>query len=388
MQWVEQEDAEKTHAKLMLARQAVAQFPEREACHIALGRALLRTGRRKEAVACLSEALERFPQSVRLRVARAQSRRATDDFEGALADADIALAISPDDRDARQLRERMRLRVSGRKKSARSDRREAHADPHDLHFWSDYAHTHAPDEVCRFCDSKLAENPASSPAIYYKALALAQLGRGDEARAVLSLERLVRIWDLPVPQNYPDAATFLAAAVAEIRNNPTFVSDPRRGTLRKGLRTRKLQMPGARAVEALILGFQDCVNGYERDTAHLNDGYVRARPQRARLKTWALVTHGEGHHIPHVHQDAWLSGVFFVAAPRRKDGNGYDGALILGDVPPHKGISNPPWGIRRIEPVPARIVLFPSYVPHATEPTGTDVERISVAFDVADADMT
>ena len=35
-----------------------------------------------------------------------------------------------------------------------------------------------------------------------------------------------------------------------------------------------------------------------------------------------------------------------------------------------------------MEPVPGRLALFPSFVPHATEPCGFDGERISVAFDI------
>jgi hypothetical protein len=39
-----------------------------------------------------------------------------------------------------------------------------------------------------------------------------------------------------------------------------------------------------------------------------------------------------------------------------------------------------------IEPVPGRLVLFPSYVPHATIPPGSsDGARICVTFDVVAA---
>jgi hypothetical protein len=44
----------------------------------------------------------------------------------------------------------------------------------------------------------------------------------------------------------------------------------------------------------------------------------------------------------------------------------------------------PPWGIREIEPVPGRLVLFPSYVPHLTLPSGVAGDRISIAFDVVE----
>jgi len=36
----------------------------------------------------------------------------------------------------------------------------------------------------------------------------------------------------------------------------------------------------------------------------------------------------------------------------------------------------------RIEPVPGRLVLFPSYAPHGTEAAGIEGERISIGFDV------
>ncbi len=41
-----------------------------------------------------------------------------------------------------------------------------------------------------------------------------------------------------------------------------------------------------------------------------------------------------------------------------------------------------PWGVRDIRPAPGRLVLFPSFVPHATLPTKSPEPRICVAFDV------
>lgn len=77
----------------------------------------------------------------------------------------------------------------------------------------------------------------------------------------------------------------------------------------------------------------------------------------------------------------WLSGVYYVAAPRSTGDGVYQGALLVGTVNSDR-FANPPWGIREIEPVPGRIVLFPSFTPHATKPSGMAEERISVAFDV------
>ena len=83
-----------------------------------------------------------------------------------------------------------------------------------------------------------------------------------------------------------------------------------------------------------------------------------------------------------IHPDGWLSGVYYVSVPENAHENGRSGCLVLGcleikglDVPP-------PWGIRDIRPIPGRLVLFPSYIPHATVATNLDDVRISVAFDV------
>ncbi|MEI9996940.1 MAG: putative 2OG-Fe(II) oxygenase [Rhizomicrobium sp.] len=85
---------------------------------------------------------------------------------------------------------------------------------------------------------------------------------------------------------------------------------------------------------------------------------------------------------PHGHPGGWISGVYYVDAPRLPGENAYRGALIVGAIDTKQHGFEPPWGTRAIEPVPGRLVLFPSYVSHATEPTGIDGARISVAFDV------
>jgi hypothetical protein len=76
-----------------------------------------------------------------------------------------------------------------------------------------------------------------------------------------------------------------------------------------------------------------------------------------------------------------LSGVTYVAAPQIADT--YQGALVIGlldsGLDPVKTL---PWPTREIEPVPGRLVIFPSFVPHMTRPTGVDGRRISVSFDV------
>jgi hypothetical protein len=57
---------------------------------------------------------------------------------------------------------------------------------------------------------------------------------------------------------------------------------------------------------------------------------------------------------------------------------------MLGTIDPALGVE-PPWGVCPVEPVPGRLVLFPSYMPHGTEASACPGDRICVAFDVVPA---
>jgi uncharacterized protein (TIGR02466 family) len=114
--------------------------------------------------------------------------------------------------------------------------------------------------------------------------------------------------------------------------------------------------------------------------AGCNDPIITAAPDTVRINQWAVVYDGSGYQTSHRHPSGWISGVYYVVAPSDPS----QGALLLG-APQQKIASPPPWGIQRIAPAPGRLVLFPSFVPHATEPCGKDGERICVAFDVMPA---
>jgi hypothetical protein len=69
----------------------------------------------------------------------------------------------------------------------------------------------------------------------------------------------------------------------------------------------------------------------------------------------------------------------YIATPGDEDrGDGEAGWLALGQAS-ELGIDMPP--IRRVEPKPGRLVLFPSTMWHGTRAFGAG-ERLSVAFDV------
>jgi tetratricopeptide (TPR) repeat protein len=239
------------------------------------------------------------------------------------------------------------------------------------------------EELVALCDTMLARRPGHTGATHYKAIALAHLGRHAQARETMQLGRFLSISLLPVPAGYTSRESFLESLAAEIRRNPTLVADPALKTTRNGLQTRQLRQPGDQAVATLLDLLEEAVADYRDQLAGQHGEFIAAAPDVAEILPWAVVYGEEGLQTSHCHPGGWLSGVFYVSAPRLAGEETYRGRLKVGDA----GMPQLPWGIVDIEPVPGRLVLFPSFTPHSTEPPGIAGARISVAFDVVPADL-
>ncbi|MBN8806647.1 MAG: hypothetical protein J0I47_00190 [Sphingomonas sp.] len=97
--------------------------------------------------------------------------------------------------------------------------------------------------------------------------------------------------------------------------------------------------------------------------------------------SWSVLLRGDGHHAPHTHSRGWISSAFYLDLPDTAgDPDPHAGHLAFGTPPLELGLDLPP--IHRVEPAPARLVLFPSTTWHATLPFATG-ERLTIAFDVA-----
>jgi hypothetical protein len=164
---------------------------------------------------------------------------------------------------------------------------------------------------------------------------------------------------------------------SEILANPTLHRDPAGHASRHGPAHAQLPAAGRHGFRPADRVDPHAVELY----AQRLDGdhpFVVSRPTDVSLTAWALVFRAAGHQVLHHHPEPWLTGVFYVNAP---PGSPRPGAIRIGGLPEWVGI-DPPWPLVTIEPEPGRLILFPSFVPHETVPTGSDEERISIAFDV------
>jgi tetratricopeptide (TPR) repeat protein len=374
MRWASPRSPRHQFAAVGLGQSAVARSPDNPSLALVLGQALAGAGKLEEAASSLRQACGRFPGHEPLHEELAHVLGRLGDVEGALA-----CAHSRNGPWAPTFAFKLLIRHGRRSEAASYEAAVAAADPADpdLLEWQVRRARENPEKLLRLCDDVLRHDPAAAHALHYKAVALAQLGRGGEAAALMGLDRFLSRATLPPPAGFGGAEAFGDAVRSEILANPSLHRDPAGHATRSGLRTSIFPAAGDLAGPALIGAIRAAIDAYA-DALSGDHGFVRARPSRARLTPWALIFRGEGHQVPHHHPGCWLTGVYYVGGK----GAAPSGRIRIGVLPAWAGVE-PPWPVLEIEPVPGTLLLFPSFVPHETVPPGDGAERISVAFDVA-----
>jgi hypothetical protein len=96
------------------------------------------------------------------------------------------------------------------------------------------------------------------------------------------------------------------------------------------------------------------------------------------LASWSIRLTAGGRHVPHLHDTGKISSAAHVACPAGLAPD--EGVLELGRLPDDIPLAHDPFA--RFAPLPGHLVLFPSFVYHATTRFAAG-ERLTVAFDAA-----
>ena len=228
------------------------------------------------------------------------------------------------------------------------------------------------------------------PAVMEARLAcLGDLGRSDDARRLLNVDRLMVTRDLGPALTQGLGPAPLDRLRAELLDRPHFIPDPVGHTTRYGQQSQQLLVPPCAATRTLLDLIQQAVPPYLDGLAdQQNHPFLWNRPRRARLEAWTVVSGQGGHQMDHIHPGGWLSGVFYVAVPPAPEpadvlevGPGQDPAGAL-EIPLPFRDAAPAAPVRRVRPRPGMLLLFPSFYRHRTVPTTTPSPRLCVAFDV------
>lgn len=142
-----------------------------------------------------------------------------------------------------------------------------------------------------------------------------------------------------------------------------------------------------RSSDPAIRAFTTAIDGpIRRHIEALGAGDDILRRRRARdyrlNGLWSVRLQPGGHHVSHVHPRGWISSACHLELPET-DGGSEAGWLTFGEpgipVRPHLAAEH------RVRPAPGQLVLFPSYMWHATVPFHGSGSRLTIAFDVVPA---
>jgi hypothetical protein len=177
---------------------------------------------------------------------------------------------------------------------------------------------------------------------------------------------------------------FNAALAQALAARHRFAVHPLDQSLRNGSQTsRSLVADPDPAIQAALKAFLRPIEHYRgllgNDPAHPLS--VRNRGAAAYVGAWSVQLRREGFHVNHVHPMGWISSAYYVSVPDEvADQTLRSGWLKFGETRYPVPGATPE---RMVQPRAGRLVLFPSYMWHGTNPIHGSVPRTTIAFDVA-----
>lgn len=234
----------------------------------------------------------------------------------------------------------------------------------------------------RLTEEVVPRNPLDQLTLAVHELALRA---NDDLRAerLADYERHIRIYDLDAPPGFATMAEFNAALNAHLDTLHVDLREHVDQTLRHGTQT----------APALLRSHNELVGAWrQRVQAAVND-YIAAMPDQdnhplsGRRRTgfdfagsWSSRLQDCGFHANHIHPEGWISSCYYVSVPDvARDPATRQGWIKFGE-PSFKTAMRDT--VRRaVQPVPGRLVLFPSYMWHGTIPFHAATSRTTIAFD-------
>ena len=243
-----------------------------------------------------------------------------------------------------------------------------------------------PQKAAWLCDQglRLAPHDGGTLAILSIASRVLEDGRDE---AINRYDMLVREYDLEPPDGFSSMESFNAELNAELERLHPQTREFINQSLRGGTQTPGHLFPtGLPLVTRLKQRIDEAVARYIAELGEDPSHPLLSR--RARdfryAGSWSSRLRDCGFHVNHIHQDGWISSCYYVALPEAvKDEVGKQGWIKFGEPALEVSLKNP---IRRtIQPVPGKLVLFPSYMWHGTVPFRDKAARTTIAFDVVPA---
>lgn len=303
----------------------------------------------------LAMAVERMPADVPVILAAAQAAVETGQIAAAESFVGQALALGPDRPDVLNQAVIVQL-AAGR-----------------------------PDEALASARRGLAISP-DNPSLWGWAATAARASGDRLYDEVYDYAAMVRAYEIETPAGWSSLPDYLADLARVLHGMHPYARHPFQQSLRHGSQTMQ---PLIGATEPVLQAFFAAIDKPVREhMAWLGQGLDPLRRRNTGAYSidgaWSVSLQPGGFHKDHFHPQGWLSSAFYVETPdRAMDAGDRQGWIRFGRPP--LDLDPPLEAAHYIRPQPGRLVLFPSYMWHGTEPFTTDERRLTIAFDVVPA---
>ena len=372
-------EASKFDAAEGLLKKALDLAPSDPDVHHFLGITAYRSGRFDVAASRLAEAIRLAPSYAEahnnLGIILLEGRQ----LDKALARFECAIQLKPNYAAAYANLGNVRRELGELDAAIGSYRRaiEINRNHKEAHYWLAGALISKGDFVAvrQICLDCLKIDPLCQHALAYSSIAA--VGLADEE--LYDFSKMITKTEVSVL----DLAGFNEFLIADIRAHPTLKWEPYDRVTRGGWVTGDLLTAPTSSIEQLEGALRSSIDEYVKSLPFKRGHpFFGTAPTNYRLTLIASILQDGGRHPSHVHEGAWLSGVYYLQIPPTINANDemHLGWLEFGrpNVSLPEGLELP---ISRIAPAVGAVVMFPSYMFHNTVPYVGPGERIGVAFD-------
>lgn len=239
-----------------------------------------------------------------------------------------------------------------------------------------------PEDALPFIEAQLRRDPEAQAWLAYEAT-VSRMLQTPRYRELFDYERFVRVFDLEAPPGWSSIAELNRALAAALNERHRFSKHPLDQTLRNGTQTsRSLLTEPDPAIRAILQAFEAPIEQYRRALPASGD-HPLARGNVGPTKltgAWSVRLHRDGFHVNHFHPQGMVSSAYYVEVPAETEDTALKSGWIKFGEPrfPVPGLTPELY----VQPRPGRLVLFPSYMWHGTNPIYGEDPRLCIAFDV------
>ena len=239
------------------------------------------------------------------------------------------------------------------------------------------------DEAMPYIQIQRAKAPDGQGWIAYEATAARILGI-EMYEELYDYDRLVKTFDVDAPEGWSSIGELNAAVLEALTERHKFPTHPLDQSLRNGSQTARSMLTDPHpAIQAIVRAFEDPVEEYRQSLGTAQNHLVSRRNSgRAKITgAWSVQLRREGFHVNHFHPEGWISSAYYVSLPEEvQDEQRKPGWLKFGEPRfPVPGATPEKF----VQPKAGRLVLFPSYMWHGTNPILGDEPRTTIAFDAS-----